>query len=193
MSVLNPQCSLEISVKFESRAIICKTDPNRRGNTRGKNKMHPGRDCARAERSPTGEAARDANCRRWREKVQICAPSLLKCKLPSIPAPHGLLRRSRTRTNGGGRGPGAAGLQGPCRAADAVADTARRGGREAQIRRPPRPGLRAPSRPGRRVPPVARPRSCPAPPPARAELGAGGGSGEGAELRAGGGSGEGPP
>ena len=84
--------------------------------------MHPGRDCARAERSPTGEAARDANCRRWREKMQICAPSLLKCKLPSLPAPHGLLRRSRTRTNGGGRGPGAGDRQGPRRAADAVAD-----------------------------------------------------------------------
>ena len=102
--------------------------------------MHPGRDCARAERSPTGEAARDANCRRWREKAQICAPSLLKCKLPSLPAPHGLLRRSRTRTNGGGRGPGAGGRQGPRRAADAVADAACRGRREAQIRRPPRPG-----------------------------------------------------
>jgi len=85
----------------------------------------------------------------------------------------------------GGRGPGAGGRQGPRRAADAVADTARRGRREAQIRRPPRPG--------RRVPPVARPRSYPAPPPARAELGAGGGSGEGAELGNGGGSGEGPP
>ena len=74
--------------------------------------MHPGQDCARAERSPTGEATRDANCRRWREKVQICAPSLLKCKLPSPPAPHGLLRRSRTRTNGEAADPAPAAARG---------------------------------------------------------------------------------
>ena len=40
--------------------------------------------CVLAAPSPTAEATRDANCLRWREKMQIYTPSLLKCKLPLL-------------------------------------------------------------------------------------------------------------
>ena len=47
--------------------------------------MHLRRYCAREAPPPTGEATREAFCRRWRQTVQIYAPSLLKCKLLSLP------------------------------------------------------------------------------------------------------------
>ena len=43
--------------------------------------------CALAAPSPTAEATRDANCFRWREKMQIYTSSLLKRKLPLLDAP----------------------------------------------------------------------------------------------------------
>ena len=43
--------------------------------------------CALAAPSPTAEATRDANCLRWREKMQIYTPSLLECKLSLLDAP----------------------------------------------------------------------------------------------------------
>ena len=43
MSVLNPQCSLEISVKFESRAIICKAVTETRAVSLAASKRNEGR------------------------------------------------------------------------------------------------------------------------------------------------------
>jgi len=43
MSVLNPQCSLEISVKFESRAIICKAVTETRAVSLAATKRNEGR------------------------------------------------------------------------------------------------------------------------------------------------------